>query len=135
MSSNVLLWLYDKVVQSLSVCIALQRSIIEIQKKFPISPWAPFQIVGENIALSNDEIKEIRLNPFYQVNREKITYIFLSVLCKKEFDIWLCRFPSDFYFRKTNIKDDVKLDEKIGRNSVTIDESKKKIKMPRYFNK
>ena len=51
---------YDKVVQGLSVCVALQRSMIELKKKYPISAWAPFQIVGEDIALSSDEIEEIR---------------------------------------------------------------------------
>ena len=51
---------YDKVVQGLSVCVALQRSMIELKKKYPISAWAPFQIVGEDIALSSDGIEEIR---------------------------------------------------------------------------
>ena len=51
---------YDKVAKGLSVCVALQRSMIELKKKYPISAWAPFQIVGEDIALSSDEIEEIR---------------------------------------------------------------------------
>ena len=51
---------YDKILQGLSVCVALQRSMIELKKHFSIAAWVPFQIVGEDIALSNDEIKEIR---------------------------------------------------------------------------
>ena len=34
--------------------------MIELKKKYPISAWAPFQIVGEDIALNSDEIEEIR---------------------------------------------------------------------------
>ena len=52
---------YGKVVQGLSVCVALQETMNELTRKFSFSDWAPFQIVGEDIALSQDEIKEIRL--------------------------------------------------------------------------
>ena len=51
---------YDNILQGLSVCVALQRSMIELKKSFSIAAWAPFQIVGEDIALSNDEIQKIR---------------------------------------------------------------------------
>ena len=51
---------YDKVVQSVSVCIALRETMVELKGKFSFPAWAPFQIVGEDIALSKDEIKEIR---------------------------------------------------------------------------
>ena len=51
---------YDKFVQGLSVCVALQQSMIELKKRKPMWAWARFQIVGEDIALSNDEIEEIR---------------------------------------------------------------------------
>ena len=51
---------YDNILQGLSVCVALQRSIIELKKTFLIGAWAPFQIVGEDVVLSNDEINEIR---------------------------------------------------------------------------
>ena len=48
---------YNKVVQGVSVCVALQQSMIELKKTYSIHAWSPFQIVGEDIALSNDEIK------------------------------------------------------------------------------
>ena len=51
---------YDNILQGLSVCVALQRSIIELKKTFLIGAWAPFQIVGEDVVLSNDEVIEIR---------------------------------------------------------------------------
>ena len=50
---------YDKIVQSVSVCVALQGTIVELKRKFSFSAWAPFQIVGEDIALCKDEIEEI----------------------------------------------------------------------------
>ena len=69
---------YDKVVQGLSVCVALQRSMIELKKKYPISAWAPFQIVGEDIALSNDEIEEIRQLSSIRYNLITVTITFLA---------------------------------------------------------
>ena len=51
---------YDKVVQCVSVCVALQEIMVELKGKFSFPAWAPFQIVGEDIALSKDEIEEIR---------------------------------------------------------------------------
>ena len=51
---------YDKVVQSVSIFLALQETMVGLKRKFSFSAWAPFQIVGEDIAISKDEIKEIR---------------------------------------------------------------------------
>ena len=51
---------YDKVIQGVSVCVALQEIMVELKGKFSFTAWAPFQIVGEDIALSLDEIEEIR---------------------------------------------------------------------------
>ena len=51
---------YDKVLQGLSVCVALQQAMIDLKKKYSISAWAPFQIAGEDISLSKDDIEEIR---------------------------------------------------------------------------
>ena len=51
---------YDKVLEGLSVCVALQQAMIDLKKKYSISAWAPFQIAGEDISLSKDDIEEIR---------------------------------------------------------------------------
>ena len=51
---------YDKVLQGLSVCVALQQAMLDLKKKYSISNWAPFQIAGEDICLSKDDIEEIR---------------------------------------------------------------------------
>ena len=51
---------YDKVIQGLSVCVALQQAMLDLKKKYSISNWAPFQIAGEDICLSKDDIEEIR---------------------------------------------------------------------------
>lgn len=50
---------YDKVCQGLSVCVALQEVMIEQKKKYSLRAWAPFQIVGEDIVFTQEEIKEI----------------------------------------------------------------------------
>ena len=51
---------YDKVVRGVSVCVALQETMIELKEKFSFRAWAAYQIVGEDIVLSKDEIEEIR---------------------------------------------------------------------------
>ena len=52
---------YDRVCQGLSACVALQETMLHLKTEYPMQVWAPFQIVGQNITLSNDEIEEICL--------------------------------------------------------------------------
>ena len=51
---------YGKVCHGLSVCAALQEAMVELKTNYTVDVWEPFQIVGEDITLTKDEIEEIR---------------------------------------------------------------------------
>ena len=54
--------LYKKLTQEYSLCAALQQAMMVLKRRY-LSPkvWAPFQIFGEDIVLTKQEIEKIRL--------------------------------------------------------------------------
>ena len=54
--------LYKKLIQEHSLCAALQQAMMVLKRRYP-SPrfWAPFQVFGEDIVLTRQEIEKIRL--------------------------------------------------------------------------
>ncbi|XP_028399353.1 tetratricopeptide repeat protein 28-like [Dendronephthya gigantea] len=57
---EIMIEFYDKMVNGCSVCSALRHAMVAMKKKYPPSAWSPFQVIGEDIVLTYEEIEEIR---------------------------------------------------------------------------
>ncbi len=60
---ELMIELYKKLNQEYSVCAALQQAMMVLKRRYPLLPrvWAPFQVFGEDIVLTKQEIEKIRL--------------------------------------------------------------------------
>ncbi|CAB4024371.1 tetratricopeptide repeat 28-like, partial [Paramuricea clavata] len=53
---------YEKLIQEYSVCTAVQQAMMALKgRRYPSRYWAPFQVFGEDIVLTREDIEEIRL--------------------------------------------------------------------------
>ena len=51
---------YNSVCQEHSVCVALQSTMITLKERYPITHWAAFEILGEDVTFTKEDIEEIR---------------------------------------------------------------------------